>query len=425
MVVVAAFSSFLVLTLLLLGVALLWLRNALRLTDKPGQLRTRRALAVAAGCALVLAAAGAIVASLLVAAIPVKLVAGLLCWFVIVWYRQGELNSFYWSLGMAMRHNASLAEEARHISLEREDAIGRLAGRLADRLENGEPVRKVLPALVPRADLDRRLLLQIGAEYQLLDHVLLERDSASEEITQTLTKVFESTLYLLLAFVVGGALITFYFVSVLPVMFEMFEEFEIAPSPVAELMVLLAYNVHRWGFLAILVMAVLWLLVGTMALAAAQQMQLLFIDLPIVSRWGRSLDRARFLEALSLAAMRQRSMAEACALMSEAYPKRFMRRKMDRALERMNNGQEWSDSLRATGLITVAQQGVLRSAERVGNLAWALRELASLTRRRYAGRARLLLDLATSLVVFVLGLGVFGIAVGLFDILTRLIHGLA
>jgi len=49
-------------------------------------------------------------------------------------------------------------------------------------------------------------------------------------------------------------------------------------------------------------------------------------------------------------------------------------------------GVDWVQSLRDRGLISAADLAVLHAAQRVGNLAWALREIADGHRRRLAYR---------------------------------------
>ena len=51
-----------------------------------------------------------------------------------------------------------------------------------------------------------------------------------------------------------------------------------------------------------------------------------------------------------------------------------------------SQGIEWTEALYANGLLSASEVGVLASAQRAGNLAWAIRELAETGERRWAYR---------------------------------------
>jgi type IV pilus assembly protein PilC len=88
-------------------------------------------------------------------------------------------------------------------------------------------------------------------------------------------------------------------------------------------------------------------------------------------------------------------------------------------------GRDWSESLCNQGLIKPADQAVLKAAQRVGNLPWAMREMADSNRRRLAYRLSALVQLAYPPVIICIGLIVMFIVVALFLPLITLVMRLS
>jgi len=97
---------------------------------------------------------------------------------------------------------------------------------------------------------------------------------------------------------------------------------------------------------------------------------------------------------------------------------------LERAASRIDDGQEWSESLRQVGLIRRSEAALFQAAERAGNLAWALEEMADSGVRRATYRLRAWLNVLFPATVLVFGGGVFFIALGLMMPLFSLIQSL-
>jgi type II secretory pathway component PulF len=134
--------------------------------------------------------------------------------------------------------------------------------------------------------------------------------------------------------------------------------------------------------------------------------------LPGLNWLTRRLETARILDALSLVAQQQRPLVEGIATLAQSYPKYSIRRRLRRVAKDVSAGIDWGDSLVDRGLIQRADWAVLQSAQRVGNLAWAMREMADSHRRRLAYRMNALLQMAFPLVLLIYGgiVGVFVVA---------------
>ena len=91
----------------------------------------------------------------------------------------------------------------------------------------------------------------------------------------------------------------------------------------------------------------------------------------------------------------------------------------------MNEGREWWRCLRWQGLIRTSEAAVLESAQRAGNLPWALRELAESGERQTIYRLQAWSQALFPLIVISLGGLVFLLAVAYFSPLIALIQELA
>jgi type II secretory pathway component PulF len=109
-------------------------------------------------------------------------------------------------------------------------------------------------------------------------------------------------------------------------------------------------------------------------------------DLPFMGRVTRKLHAATVLESLALTAERNQPFPRTIATLARGYPKWSIRWRLQGTLVDVTTGTDWAASLHARGLISRADRAVLQAAQRVGNLAWALREIADSMRRRAAYR---------------------------------------
>jgi type II secretory pathway component PulF len=110
-----------------------------------------------------------------------------------------------------------------------------------------------------------------------------------------------------------------------------------------------------------------------------------------------------------MAAQQGQPLPKTVAALAGCYPKWSIRRRLHDLLVDLTRGMDCAASMRARGLISDADVAVLHAAERVGNLPWAMREIADGTRRRLAYRLQAWLQ-----VLFPAAIVVFGVLVMLF-----------
>jgi protein transport protein HofC len=102
-----------------------------------------------------------------------------------------------------------------------------------------------------------------------------------------------------------------------------------------------------------------------------------------------------------------------------------VRRKLIQADKAARQGGDWIGILEHRGLIRPADAEVLSSASEVGNLSWAMRELAETGERRLAYRFQAVVQSLFPLVVIAIGVVVALIAFSFFAPLISLLGRLS
>jgi type II secretory pathway component PulF len=88
-------------------------------------------------------------------------------------------------------------------------------------------------------------------------------------------------------------------------------------------------------------------------------------------------------------------------------------------------GADWRDALLATKLVTKGEHSLLRTAEQVGNLPWAMRAIAKRSEKRTVYRLATGLQVLYPIVILVLGALIGFFVIANFVPLVQLIHGLS
>jgi len=148
-------------------------------------------------------------------------------------------------------------------------------------------------------------------------------------------------------------------------------------------------------------------------------------DMPLFDRLLRRRHTALILRSLALVVEADKPISLGLSTLSNHYPTRWVRRKLLAVESDVQQGADWIESLLNEGLIRSADAEVLRSSASVGNLAWALAELAETSERRLAIRLQALIQFLFPLVLITLGFIVFLFAMAYFAPLVKLITELS
>jgi len=147
-------------------------------------------------------------------------------------------------------------------------------------------------------------------------------------------------------------------------------------------------------------------------------------NLPLMARVTRRLHAAKVLDSLAMAAERNQPLLKTVATLARCYPKGSIRRRLRLVLVDVASGIDFIESMRTWGLLSRSDGAVLSAAQRVGNLAWAMREVADSNRRRLAYRAQTWMQVLFPAAVVCMGLAVMFFYVSYFLPLIALIQRL-
>jgi type IV pilus assembly protein PilC len=337
-------------------------------------------------------------------------------------YRAMEWRSLMWTLAAAAYRGVPLPEAIRGFASERTDEIGLRAHQLAELVEAGYPLPEAFDMAACRLPPEGLLAIRFGTETGQLSQTISKLTARDPRAGELLRQTFERFFYLgIVAFVVSIVSI-YMMLRIVPTFAKMMDEFETEVPWVTQLLFTFSTNQLPWLGLLFVVLFI----VGSVGVfwSLLFNWGLLERAIPGVQWLIRRMDNALVMRALAVAVADQRPLPEAVELLSRVHPKRSMRARLLRALQGMARGQQWTESLQRMRLLRPAESALFEAAERAGNLAWALEEMADSSVRRALYRLRVVVNILFPCGLLVLGVFVGMLVIGLFLPLISLIQGL-
>ncbi|MGQ9574731.1 MAG: type II secretion system F family protein [Thermoguttaceae bacterium] len=338
---------------------------------------------------------------------------------MMVRYRRARQQALLATLAVAAERMIPLGSMLRAWAADRADGGTGAIHQAASRLEAGAALPEALAglrSLVPRHAL---VTLRVGQRTGRLVQAL--RDAARMQTgTEALWTQLSAKLFyfgMLGQFV--GLFLLFMAMRITPAFEEIFRDFHVQLPAVTRVFTDGGFWMveYLWAWYLPLFCVFAYLMVWALAGWEA--------SLPVLRRLTRRLDTAAVLDALALAAEGQRPLSEALGVLADHYPNSGVRSRLRRAAAAVQAGADWAEALSRRRLLPQADLAVLRAAQRLGNLAWALRELAESNRRRFAYRAFALLQLLFPLLILGIGLVIMTFVIGYFYCLVLLIKSVA
>lgn len=313
-----------------------------------------------------------------------------------------------------------LAPAVEAFSCEWRGAIAWRSRRLAQLLAAGMPLPEALrqtPGLVSAKAL---AVIEAGSEAGVLGAALGEaaRVAAPQE---ALGRALAPLWYFVNVLIIASGLLTFVTVKIVPAMIKIFSDFD-AELPGPMLLVIRGcewfadYPVAPLALFLLLLLASGYLVLRYLGLAAW--------DPPLIAGIVRRRDLATVLRTLAVIAEAGRPLDLGLAGLARRHPNESLRRRIALALADIRLGADWCDSFQAQGLLRADETAMLKSAARVGNLPWLLREAAARIERKFALRIQVASQFMVPAVVLAFGGLVFCVVVGMYLPLVALIENL-
>ncbi len=350
---------------------------------------------------------------------PLAFVALLVAGFAYFKYMAAERRALLWALAMAAEKGIPLEKAARSFADERSVQVGVRIAHLADLLESGVPLPAALAMSKNTLPSDALLAARLGVETGQLGVALRMSVDYGDDFERIMRDVLAKYLYVTGLLVVGTGVVSFMMVKIIPVFAKMFEEFGLTLPRMTQVVISVSEHFYIL-FPLVYPVLLLLLLVGISYFVRWSR-----YEVPLINRLWRRCDSALVMRALALTVRQQREMGPTVFMLARQYPYPSIGRLLVQASKQIDDGIHWCEALRSVGLIKSVEASLLHTAERVGNLGWALEEMSDSALRRFSFRLRASLNILFPLIVLACGFCVFVFVVGMFLPLISLIQGLS
>jgi general secretion pathway protein F len=291
----------------------------------------------------------------------------------------------------------------------------------AEQLQSGVPLTAAIAestAVLPRF---AELAARVGMACDRLAPALRQELTSDSDYAPIRRSIASRTLYLCVALSFVPLILSFMMIKIVPAFIRIFNDFEVELPTMTVVLISVSSVLVNFAWIAVLLC-----FLGMIATVYAAIWYMGFrLPLPFpLSSLAMRFDRATVERALAFPAEQSRPLDRMIDLLAMYHPQGSVRSRLSRASDRIETGQNWIDSLRKESLLGRADVAVLRAAERVGNLSWALREMAASNERRLIHRLEALVQILSVITIFAFGCVVAFIVISCFIPLVKLIEAL-
>jgi len=317
-------------------------------------------------------------------------------------------QALLWTMAVATARKMPLEPVIEAFAAERGGRFGARALLLARYLRAGWKLPDALGQLGGLVTKEALMRIRTGSAAGDLAQGLRQAVDAGSFHEQLWNEVAGRVAYFAAVVVFAVGMVVFLSISILPAMQMIARDFGVELPRLTRWMAIFS------GWLAVPLGLVLPLCLAILLYAVLRYAGWVQADPPGLERLLRRGDTATILDTLTLATRRQRPLPEAIAALAKHYPKRAIRSRLTQVLDDIQAGGDWADSLARRGLIAEFDVAVLEAAQRVGNLPWAMTELADSSRRRLGYRFQGMIQLLFPACILALGLVVAAVVIGYF-----------
>jgi general secretion pathway protein F len=413
-------------TLILLGIGL---RMALRLTygvrgPEPGD-PLYIFLSITSGVLIGLAVVPAVIGSIVsFFGIIILLLAIATLIESVVQRRSAQRRSMCRMLVLLMDRGTQLESSVLLAGQTMRGGVGQAAKHLFNALRQGTPLPAAIlryPAALPR---NAPAYLAAGHSRDVRLAALRELSRTDESGLETVWRTsIDRFLYLAAMLLFMAGVFAFVMIKIVPEYAKIFDEFGLSLPAMTQLLIVLSSYFQR--YLAVpIVFALLLAILGTIAVSI-----LYLCDIPVLSplydRIFRGRRTAEILRILALATEYREPLDGTLHRLALVYPSRLIRGQLLSVAGAVQAGIDWRVALVGERFISKVEHNLLETAERVGNLPWALRRIAERRDKRAAYRLMAVLQFVYPIAILMIGMMVAFYAVSLFIPIVKLIYGLS
>lgn len=340
-------------------------------------------------------------------------------------YRASETLALVWQMSIASRQGIPILMTARAFGRERTDEVGIRTMSMVEQVEKGTTLHQAITeARLPMAA-DLRMAIQSGLGNQYLTQVVT--DSVYEAPMGLGNSAGQGMLhrFFYLSAVVFFGLLAWIFslTRLIPTYQQIFDDFGLELTPITSMVV--NFTESHFGVVSVVILVIMCVCLALLSIPVAfYYVGWLKWEPPVFRRLTARYHGAVVLRGLAAAVERNESLPDAVTHIAVAYPVGHVQQKVARAADSIAAGSEWVEALRKEQLIEHSSAAVLRSAERVGNLPWALREMSGNLLRNLSYRASAIMQVVTIAILLLISVPIGFFAVALFAPIPKLILAL-
>lgn len=291
--------------------------------------------------------------------------------------------------------------------------------RLAELLRNGTPLADAVDEVRGVLGDEDILAIRFGAQSGTLAASMRERlVEPGPLISSVSPRMRQMMLYFAAMLIIGSVVITFVQIRIVPEMAKIVEEFDIPmPQTLHWSAITSIYIARYWYVFLLAILALYWLFFSSWPGRRLRRAILTRVIRPL-----RELHTADVLEKIGVTIGAGRPISGALSTLARYHFDPTLRNQLLFLRNEVELGADVWGSMAAIGLLTAPEARVLETADRVGNRAWALKQIAQVKKRRTLRRLGQLSELALPAVVLLFGSYVLFQALGVFQFLTDVVY---
>ena len=338
---------------------------------------------------------------------------------------QTQRQSLLWALAVASERSLPLADAALAFAEQFGRSYRWRVQLFASLLNEGVPLPDALgraPGVVSR---EAEVLVRTGYSSGTLARSLREAAALRSSRESAWGTTAARFVYLGSVLMTMQALVGFMLYFMIPKFEAIFKDFGISLPRVTRITIEMSHFVIQYFFVTGPILFLVEVIIPLFLVVGLLNSYALWWNVPLIDYVVRRRHSALLMRALGMAVEGKKPIASAIGSLAVDYPSSWVRGRLRRVVDDVRQGRDWVESLLDHSLIRPAEAAVLVAAQRVGNLEWALREMAESSDRRLGYRLKFWLQMLFPLLILGLGAVVFLFAVAYFSPLVRLIEALA
>jgi type II secretory pathway component PulF len=336
--------------------------------------------------------------------------------------RSTQQDSLLVILAIAAEGNMPLAPTVAAFADQYRGKYRRRIMNLAAELDSGRSVPEALESVGRVVSRDALLLARVGEQTGRLPQALRMAASSRASQLPIWTAIATRLAYLLAMLLFMQTVCGFMLYFIVPKFEAIFKDFGV-PLPQSTIwMIDGSHFLIKYGFLTVWILPLELLLLIFLPFSFAGWVN---YDVPFFDSFLKRRHMALILRALSLVVDAGKPIEVGLTTLASHYPTLWVRRRLIKVDDQVQLGESWISALERQGIIETSDAQVLTSASQVGNLAWALRELAETGERRLAFRFQAVIQTLFPLVVLGLGLVIMFLGIAFFSPLVVLLGRLS